>query len=177
MKCVIVGFIKCGQKSLVKYLENQGHEVEQFECATNPLGVRMINKSYKDYQVYIITRDPIKRMWSQYEFLSEMFDYDMTFAQYLHLWQLHLIWFNENPVYHSNYAEHLPRWEELNPIILSFEEMIKDPKFPHVNKGKGNKMPKEDYDLAKDTLEAYQLVLQGKAKATGLSSITEGNNV
>lgn len=169
VKYVIVGFIKCGQVSLKKKLESEGHEVRRFECATNPLGPRMIKKLHPGFEPVIITRDPIKRIWSQYKFLSEKFDYEMTFEQYCHYWNHHLIWFNENPIFQSNYDEHLKHWD--NPLVYELEECIKDPAFPKENEGENKtKMSDEDRELATTMLKDYKSILQGKltVKGTGV---------
>lgn len=166
MKYVIVGFIKCGQMSLKKKLEAEGHEVRKFECVTNPLGPRMIKKNAPDFEPVIITRDPIKRIWSQYEFLTEQFDYKMTFEQYLHYWNHHLIWFNENPIFMSNYAEHLKHWPGVK--IYHLEDLIIAGNFPKVNEGKKKtKMSDEDKELATRMLKDYQDILQGKLTVIG----------
>lgn len=167
VKYIIVGFIKCGQMSLMKKLKDEGHEVEKLECATHPLGPRMIQKNYPGHQVIILMRDPIKRMWSQYLYLKERRLYTKTFEDYLEWWRAHQFWFNENPIFQSHYAEHLPRWDEMNPIIYQFEELIKDPAFPHENATKIKfKMTEEQRKLAKEKLDKYIQICNGKLVTT-----------
>ena len=167
MKYIIVGFIKCGQMSLVKKLTDEGHDVKKLECVTHPLGPKMIEKNYPGHQVIILMRDPIKRMWSQYLYLKEKRLYTKTFEEYLEWFKPHHFWFNENPIYQSHYAEHLPRWEKMNPIIYHFEDLIKDPDFPHENATKIKfKMSEEQQKLATEKLEKYIQICNGRLVTT-----------
>lgn len=167
LKYVIVGFIKCGQTSLIKKLKDEGHTVEKLECVTHPLGPKMIKKNYPGHQVIILKRDPIKRIWSQYLFLKEKRLYNKSFEEYLEWYRPHHFWFNENPIYQSHYAEHIPRWQEMNPIIYEFEELIKDSSFPHENATKIKfKITDEQRKLASDMLEKYKQICQGRLVTT-----------
>jgi hypothetical protein len=170
-KYVIVGFIKCGQISLYNKLKSEGHEVGRMEVVTNPLGPKMIKKDCPGHQPIIIMRDPIKRIWSQYEYLSEKFKEfrePMTFEQYCHYWRPHSLWFNENPIFQSNYAEHLERWVDENTIIVYLEDLIKEPDFPRENEGmKKTKMSEKDRKFATKMLKEYQNVLKGRIKVAG----------
>lgn len=171
MKYVIIGFIKCGQVSLKKMLEAQGHEVERYEVATHHLGPRMIKKTYPEYEPVIITRDPIKRIWSQYQYLKETKFHDKSFEDYLDIWNTHHFWFHENPIFQSHYEEHLPRWP--NAIIYKFEDLIKDPNFPHENPTKTKTaFPDEYRKLAEEKLEEYRNVYRGKIKVKAILNQT-----
>ena len=175
MKYIIVGFIKCGQMSLIKKLKDEGHIVEKLECVTSPLGPKMIEKNYPGHQVIILMRDPVKRMWSQYLYLKEKRLYTKTFEEYLEWFKPHHFWFNENPIYQSHYAEHLPRWKKMNPIIYHFEDLIKEPNFPHENATKIKfKISEEQQKLAKEKLEKYIQICNGLLVTTAELVIPKG---
>ena len=40
----------------------------------------------------------------------------------------------ENPIDHADYEKHIKKFDELNPILFKFEDLIKLPDFPHDNK-------------------------------------------
>ena len=134
-KVCVIGFIKCGQVSLVKYFENKlgKDKVRRLEIVSHPDGPRMFAKKYPNWTPVIITRNPIERCWSQFWYFRAI-KKGMSYKQYLDFFEPHPYFGNVNPLYISNYEPHIARWQHLNPLIFILEDMMLDPAFPYDNK-------------------------------------------
>jgi len=135
VKYVIVGFPKCGQVSLVEYLIRQGHQAKKFDKIWHDDALRMILERYQNNEQFVvITRDPIDRMWSGWRFWH--YHEHMSFEKYTHVFGTQSSVGQENPIAQSNYAYWLDIIKPLDPLLTTFEEVVKLPNFPHENKTK-----------------------------------------
>lgn len=135
MKYVVIGFPKCGQVSLVEYLNKLGHEAVKYDMIWKESCVLDVKSKYPDYQSIVITRDPIQRIWSGFNFW--LYHEMMSFSHYLKLQRISRTLGEENPILQSYYYYWIDRVKRvLNPIIVRFEDLIKLPDFPHENKTK-----------------------------------------
>jgi len=179
-KFIIIGFPKCGQISLINYVREKFKEViiKKDELIWNRNGPEIFLEKYADRVTpMLITRDPIERMWSAYNYFQFGGDdwehghgdppicEQYTFPEYLDIkgYEHHLG--EMNPVSQSNYAKWKKHWKDKIGHIKTFklEELIKKEDFPHKNitqevtkhwKGKViQKMPEEYATLAKAKLE------------------------
>lgn len=132
---VTIGFPKCGQLSLIKYLKERGEEAEKFDKIWHENAVELIKNRYPDgAQFVVIMRDPIDRMWSGYRFWH--YHEHMSFEKYTHFYATSKDLGNENPIIQSNYVHWLDRVKALDPWLVDFEEIINLPNFPLLNKTK-----------------------------------------
>ena len=137
------------------------------EIIWNREGVNIFKEKYghnPNNKPIIIKRDPIKRIWSSYWYFQldpalPPFREQYTFEEYLHIdmYEHHLG--ELNPIKCSNYDKWIKVWEPLKPIIYTFEDLIKEKDFPHLNKTEDEikqkvpKMTQEQYDLTKKLLD------------------------
>ena len=69
MKYIILGVEKCGTTSLERDLRDKGHNVIRWEWAYCLPDIRtFVEKKYPGYKPLIITRDPIQRCYSDYNY-------------------------------------------------------------------------------------------------------------
>lgn len=152
---LIVGVPKCGQNSLHKYLKAKypNQDVTRSEYFWElKKSKKEIDEIYKDYQMVIILRDNVERIWSGYRFYCHT---DLSIDEYLKFtngedWG-HL---QINPVEQGDYKYWINLWKEYNPIIVWLEDCIKLEGFPHENITKDNR---EDY---KDITEADRQIIK-----------------
>lgn len=151
---IIVGFQKCGQHSLVKYLERLGYkDILRAENIHADKGMyRFLNEYLHTHQVHIIIRDRPSAIWSRYWYMKA--NRHWSYEKYLtitdHRW---------SPLYHTDFSYHIDAWSEFNPVIWNLEELRQLPNFPHEYKNPSlPKMTKHDLDL---TLAAIQLYKRG----------------
>ena len=178
-KFVIIGFPKCGQVSIIDYMRTKNKDiiVKKDELIWNKKGPEIFLEKYSDRVIpFIITRDPIERMWSAYNYFQFGGDdwehghgdppicHQMSFPKYLDLkgYEHHLG--EMNPVSQSNYAKWYVHWKDLGLIkTFRLEDLKKTENFPHKNitqnvtkHWKGTtipSMPKEYRKLAQTKLE------------------------
>jgi len=74
MKLIIIGFQKCGQTALRKYLNCGINELVYY-----PDAVERFETHNKGLRPVFITREPTEKLWSEYHY----FDYKMTFIEFL----------------------------------------------------------------------------------------------
>jgi len=68
-KYVIIGFPKCGQMSLIKYLQKQGDEVIRKDWIWRRTALEELKPFFEDgYVPVVITRDPVERIWSGFNY-------------------------------------------------------------------------------------------------------------
>lgn len=148
-KYVIIGFPKCGQISLISYLRTNHKDiiVKKDELIWNKNGPEIFLEKYGERVIpLIITRDPIERMWSSYNYFQFGGDdwehghgdppicEQYTFPKYLNIkgYEHHLG--EMNPVSQSNYQKWYVHWKDIG-IIKRFklEDLNKKENFPHDN--------------------------------------------
>lgn len=108
---MIVGVQKCGTTSLGKYLRDKGYDVIESEKYFLDIDFAL-NHDYSNYTPIIITRNPIERAWSDYNF----FGGDI-----------------KNACDNSFYKAGLQMWDSL---IYSLEYLMTIPDFPRLNDNK-----------------------------------------
>ena len=133
----ILGMPKCGTVSLEKYLKERfpGKEARRIEQVWKENAIQRVTtqRPPEEWHYVIILRDNIERIWSGYHY----FDYvnKMTLEEYLN-YDIHEI--NRmgiaNPIKQADYNHWLKVWAELDPIVVTLEEMQKYPGFPHENR-------------------------------------------
>ena len=166
---VIVGFPKCGQVSLIQHLQDKFKDtikdtiIKKDEVIWNRDGVSIFKEKYghnPNIRPVIITRDPIKRIWSSYWYFDleeKPFREKYTYEEYLKI-DLYAHHFGElNPIRCSNYDRWIKIWKPLNPLLYNLEELIQLDNFPHLNKTeyvrKVPDMSRKHHDLTKKMLD------------------------
>jgi len=149
---VIVGFARCGQNSLEHWLQKRQRNCVKYECMEwEKLGLDECKKRHKGKIPIIITRDKADRAWSMYYYASMYVK--MSWLQFLKVpnWEYtHVM----NPVEFGHYENFINRWRWEDPVILRFEEIIKDHSLPKINETKG-KIPKLSRNNRKLYYEIY----------------------
>ena len=140
-KYLVIGTPKCGQTSLVEYLIKRfGGEfvADRAEIIWRDDGIELFVKNgyEENYRPIIIIRDPIERIWSDWNHLGQGYGFK-TFLDYLRNdSNKDLGGLGEyNPIKRSNYEKYIKRWQKYDPIVLDMEDMIRNPNFGHRNKG------------------------------------------
>jgi len=132
-KYVIVGFPKCGQISLETYLKNHGHDVQRHDTIWRTNARQIIEDQNPGRIPLIITRDPVQMIWSSYFYWH--YKVVMKFEKYLtHRVHRESSLGHENPIEHADYEKHVRKFEDMNPILYKFEELIQIEGYPHENK-------------------------------------------
>ena len=133
---VIIGFPKCGTISLHQYLIDKygDNNVKRDECVFQPNAVQYFKQRWGNMATPIIAfRDLPERCWSWYHHIAP----DMTYYKFLHSHARKENKFGElNPIRQCNIKKWVTPWLELKPLFFSFEAMVKDPAFPHLNESK-----------------------------------------
>ena len=128
MKYSVIGFAKCGTVSLQKYLTNKGHDATKNEHPVYWTKEKQ-DDFLKDRQPIVITRDRAETLWSFYQY----FGYDKLKLPYEEFFTLKIKannFLNLTPIEIYDYD----RWILPNYEVIRYEELIKDPEFPHENK-------------------------------------------
>ena len=135
MKYVIIGFPKCGQVSLVEWLKKQGHEAIRNDIIWKIDAVQTIKQNYidKGYIPIIITRDPVERIWSGFNYWHYR-TRGITLPDYLKMESYNTSIGEENPIKQSDYLRYAEPYKKYNVIIYKLEELQEIPGFPHENK-------------------------------------------
>lgn len=103
-KYEIVGVPKCGTSSLGEYMRRLGYDVIESE-------LQFSNPNYKTDRIpIIITRDPVERVWSDFNFFKRSLKESCEW---------------------SKYEKYIKLWHE--PVIYTLEELSKLDDFPHHN--------------------------------------------
>jgi len=152
-KIHIIGFPKCGSTSLRTYLQKRYPRVE----VTSFPGSSLYHPDWKitcsgkcsqpDTLSIIITRDPIERLWSAYWWSQKWNVHEEeqpTLQEFLHWkpvpventkfpsgsWR-YLSSGLVDPIDCCDYEKYMKKAYRYNPIIIRFEDMIKNPNFPN----------------------------------------------
>ena len=131
-KYVIVGFPKCGQMSLEKYLQDKGYDVTRQDNIWNSRARQEIEDQQPGRIPIIITRNPIDMIWSSYHYWH--YKDVMTFPEYLtyRVTRESNLGY-ENPIEHADYEKHINKFLDMKPLLFKFEEMVGLPDYPHEN--------------------------------------------
>lgn len=156
-KYLVIGFPKCGQTSLAEYLHKRfGSEnvADRAEIIWKPDGINLFEingYAENNYRPIIIIRDPVERIWSDWNHLGRGYGFK-TFEEYIaNRQQTDLGGLGEyNPVTRSHYEKYIKRWRKYDPIVLELEDMMKNPNFGHRNKGE------EHYDQYEPMPQHYR---------------------
>jgi len=144
----IIGFPKCGSSSLRHYLRLRypKMEIASFPSSSlyHPDWETLTKNRCSDPTVLsvIITRNPIERIWSAYWWSQKWKTTDMihpTFEEFLHWEPPDRDWRYVSsglvdPIDCCDYEKYMKKAYKYNPIILRFEDMIKNPNFPNLAK-------------------------------------------
>ena len=155
-KYVVVGFPKCGQMSLVKYLQDEGYDVTRQDNIWNSRARQEIEDQQPGRIPIIITRDPVEMIWSSYWYWH--YKDVMPFHKYLkHRVTRESSLGNENPIDHADYEKHINKFLDMKPVMFKFEEVVKLPNYPHVNEtGYKPALPLKFRVLIEEALESYK---------------------
>jgi len=133
---VIVGFPKCGTISLHQYLINKygDNNVKRDECILQDHAVQLFKQRWGNMATPVIAfRDLPERCWSWYHHLKP----DMTYYKFLRSRARKENRFGElNPIRQCNIKKWVTPWLNLKPLFFSFEAMVNNPEFPHLNESK-----------------------------------------
>ena len=154
-RIVEIGFPKCGQNSLVAYLnklynnprtdESGSPYIQRHECIWRKDGLDIMKEwDKKGYQAVIITREPVARIWSSYHYFG--YSQQMNWEEYLCMKSTGERSFGEeNPIIQSNYDAWIKRFEEFNPIVYNLENLVEElgNEFPALNITKNQGYRKE----------------------------------
>jgi len=149
-KYVVVGFSRCGQTALSNYLRC-GHP----EIGYN--GTEEYLKNYSQCTPVFITRDPVDRIWSLYNFFAYFNDYG--FEEFLDFkddkWNA--VGCND-VIAQSDYDKYIEPFEAYGAEVYRFEYMIKKDGFKDWRGKSNKKMPM-----------TYRIAVEGRLKEAGIS--------
>ncbi len=164
MRYLVIGFIKAGQESLIKYLKSKGHTVDKFECVAHSNGPEMVRERPFD-KLAVITRDPVDRIWSQFLYFYR--DNKMSMKQFLNHYEAAPTYGNLNPLWQSSYTFHLKRWVHFDLDLFELEKLCQSPDFPHENKTINIRsvrvMLPAERKLVTNALAKHEKYLEGRA--------------
>lgn len=139
-KYVILGPVKCGQCSLQDYYNKKNPDFKCLRLETiwtdNGMAEFLkLKEQYPDIIPVIITRDVPDAVVSYYNYFKRR--PEMTFEEFLD-WPINHHRHGQLPniLYGYDFDKWIKKWSSVNPIVVSLEEMKKDPDFDHVNKTK-----------------------------------------
>lgn len=148
-KYVILGPVKCGQCSLQDYYKRKFPDfeckrIEQIWADNGPMIFERIRNFNPDVIPVIITRNVVDAVTSYYNYFRIRPE-KMTFMEFLDYPIEDKRHGNLPTIIHGYYFKPwIERWAKYNPLILSLEEMIKDPDFRHINKTGKRKIRDKD---------------------------------
>lgn len=145
-KYVILGFSRCGNTSLSKYLQ----------CAHPEIGYNGTEEYLRVYPQCIpvfIIRNPVDRIWSLYHFFDYFKRWD--FERFLDFknerW--HGVGCND-VIEQSNYAKYIESFIPYDAVVYRFEEIIKRSDFPKDWRGQHTPKITDKYrDIIQDRLD------------------------
>ncbi len=142
-KICVIGFAKCGQVSLVRYLKNKYPKVEILrpEVAWADTIHFMESVNVKEFSFVAIIRNPIDRIQSGVRYWHNIKEKYNTFGIERLLKGIGPFGFRtgwQDPIEQSNYNKYLEKFEIKHDVniekVYQLEEMVKDPNFPFNNK-------------------------------------------
>jgi len=150
----IIGFPKCGSSSLRKYLQLKTPHLARTPDQIRSFPAQSLYHpdwetvcggicSKPDTLSVIITRNPVERLYSAYYWSQKWNEADTihpTLEEFLH-WQpkgtkrteytIYLTSGLVDPIECCDYEKYIKKAYKYNPLILRFEDMIKNPTFPN----------------------------------------------
>ena len=152
---VVIGFSKCGCKSLAKHLSSQFVELAYYPPD------RYWSTYHNNDIPVIITRDPVDRIWSAYHYFG--YYRTMSLQEFLSHGKASETGVGiNNPILQSDYTRYIKPWEKYGVITYRFEDVIKLPGFPHENSNKHGIIPDRYRELIHDSLKAANIPLSGE---------------
>lgn len=115
---VILGFPKCGQNSLAKYLDCKLHDFVYYQNA-----VEIYLKNYSGKRPVFITRDPEQRMRSQYHYLVRYKNNGLSYEDFKNYIDPDPAWGGITPVEQCNYEYFINQFKAYNPLVFRLEDM------------------------------------------------------
>lgn len=132
-KVAIIGLPRAGTTSFKKYLESKGIEVTRPEIFYLKDGQKHARKHLSDYQLVVVTRNPIERLRSCYKAFH--FDDKMTFEQFVQRnhpaeWEAMGLCNLVNMI-DEDYAK---RWQDFDITYIDTSELSQLEGYPHENR-------------------------------------------
>lgn len=148
-KLIIIGFQKCGQTALRKYLNCGINELVYY-----PDAVERFEIHNKGLRPVFITRDPTEKLWSEYHYFDQK---QRTFIEFLDYKSTELCDGYTTPIERCDYFRWIDRFKHLNPLVLSLENMQTLMKPENVNQKIKSRLSMEEH-MAIRTRITNQLV-------------------
>jgi hypothetical protein len=145
-KFVILGFSRCGTTTLSRFMHCSHPEIGYS-------GTEEYLKNYSQCRPVFLTRHPIDRIWSMYNYHRYFQNY--TFEGFLDfksdLW--HNVGCNDC-IEQSNYSKYIEPFTQYDPITIKLEDIQKLPSYPKDWRGTSSKeMPDEYRRIVEDRLK------------------------
>jgi hypothetical protein len=149
-KMVIVGFSRSGQTALSRYLHCSMTEIA-------PNGTKEYLEKYYPRQPIIITRNPVDRIWSAYNYHG-MFK-NMSFEDFLDFKDERWQGVSCNDVIAmSDYEKYIEPYREFDVKVYRLEDMMDKPGFSDWRGKSDKKIPKEYRDMIESRLKEREIV-------------------
>jgi hypothetical protein len=160
-KFAVIGFPKCGTKSLVDYLK-----VKYFGCET--IRPETVYKDFnpkhewkkKGYQCVAIIRNPIERIHSGHQYFPHLRNLsvkDLLAGNWPHSERDQGVGFADC-IEQSDYQKYINKFEseyDVKVNVYQLEDLVTDSEFPQINKSTYNvKWSDEDLQYVKDKLKS-----------------------
>ena len=150
-KYYIFGIEKSGTVSLEKYLLGKGYDVVREESVYSRwYGVMKYFLQYPDYQTIMITRDPVERLWSHYNYKRfkqkggrQEIKCDLETALKIH----------PELVNGSNYSKWIKRWRFTKPIMIDLDVWSQRQGFPSSNVNQKSNMTVKEQSMIIEALK------------------------
>jgi hypothetical protein len=128
---LICGFLKCGMEKLTKHYKylDPSLKIYNDQFITKPNAREYFDNFGWDEcpQITVITRDPVDRCWSAYNYFRDTKHphvEGLTYEEYLYHKRYHSSWGETNPIYQSNYERHIKPFRDLNIVVIKLEDLI-----------------------------------------------------
>lgn len=139
-KFAVIGFSKCGTMSLAEYLKKKYPKCEVTRPENiyeEPKEPHIIPK-WREWECVSITRDPISRIHSGHQYftvLRQSSIEDVLRGNFHNAKNYANVGFAD-PIRQSNYQFYINKFQRDHGVKVTnyrFEDLIKDPDFPHIN--------------------------------------------
>lgn len=154
MKPCLIGFVKCGQTSLVKFLRQKG--INKIDWPENILrfdGFDNYLKIKDTHYPVVIIRNRIEAIWSMFWFWK--YNEKMTYKQFLELDITTPHYGNESPLYRTEFEYHYKKYIPYGLKIYNLEELKKQIDFPHENNISHPIINEQEIQLTKKAILRY----------------------
>lgn len=116
---VIIGFPKCGQNSLAKYLNCKLHDFVYYDNAVEVYVNYYIPQKLRPV---FITRDPKERILSQYNYFPRYHN-NMTFDEFKRYVDPDPAFGGLTPIEQCEYKLFIEKFKDFNPLVFRLEDM------------------------------------------------------